>query len=187
MISYIDECFSFTNRIFLACCIYLINGLLINHFTPFSFRQNMASRATKMSKKAKVAIDSVKHPPFMKMFIPAQQAKPAPPLGPQLGKVVPLHLLDQFASSSAISTLPTFARTSMNVPSILSPECLSLVLSLLMYVSFFIVTSYSPVARQKLPASDVTSSFPISSSDGCWGKERCCKSRLVLINFLVTV
>ncbi len=43
--------------------------------------------ATKMGKKAKAAMDSVKHPPFMKMFIPAQQAKPAPPLGPQLGKV----------------------------------------------------------------------------------------------------
>uniref|UniRef100_A0A0V0J2F7 Large ribosomal subunit protein uL11m n=1 Tax=Schistocephalus solidus TaxID=70667 RepID=A0A0V0J2F7_SCHSO len=47
----------------------------------------MAARAaTKMSKKAKAAVDMSKHPPFMHMFIPAQQAKPAPPLGPQLGK-----------------------------------------------------------------------------------------------------
>lgn len=47
----------------------------------------MASRVTKLGKKAKAAMDSVRHPPFLKMHIPAQEAKPAPPLGPQLGKV----------------------------------------------------------------------------------------------------
>ncbi|KAL5964986.1 39S ribosomal protein L11 mitochondrial [Taenia solium] len=46
----------------------------------------MASRVTKLGKKVKAAIDSVRHPPFIEIYIPAQQAKPAPPLGPQLGK-----------------------------------------------------------------------------------------------------
>ncbi|VUZ44938.1 unnamed protein product [Hymenolepis diminuta] len=46
----------------------------------------MASRVTKLGKKAKAAMDTVKHPPFLRMYIPAQEAKPAPPLGPQLGK-----------------------------------------------------------------------------------------------------
>ncbi|CDI97716.1 mitochondrial ribosomal protein l11 [Echinococcus multilocularis] len=46
----------------------------------------MTSRVTKLGKKVKAAVDSVRHPPFIKMYIPAQQAKPAPPLGPQLGK-----------------------------------------------------------------------------------------------------
>nr|CDS29626.1 mitochondrial ribosomal protein l11 [Hymenolepis microstoma] len=46
----------------------------------------MASRFTKLSKKAKGVMDTVRSPPFLKMFIPAQEAKPAPPLGPQLGK-----------------------------------------------------------------------------------------------------
>ncbi|VDD83666.1 unnamed protein product [Mesocestoides corti] len=46
----------------------------------------MASRATKMGKKAKAALDTVKHPPYLRIYVPAQQAKPAPPLGPQLGK-----------------------------------------------------------------------------------------------------
>ncbi|CAH8440915.1 unnamed protein product [Schistosoma turkestanicum] len=47
----------------------------------------MASRAAgKVARKAKVAADSIVHSPFLKILIPAQQARPAPPLGPQLGR-----------------------------------------------------------------------------------------------------
>ncbi|TPP60014.1 Mitochondrial ribosomal protein l11 [Fasciola gigantica] len=47
----------------------------------------MASRAVqKLVRKSKGVVDNVVHPPFLKVTIPAQQAKPAPPLGPQLGK-----------------------------------------------------------------------------------------------------
>lgn len=47
----------------------------------------MASKAvSKVFRKPKGAIDNVIHPPFLRANIPAQQARPAPPLGPQLGK-----------------------------------------------------------------------------------------------------
>ncbi|CAH8462716.1 unnamed protein product [Schistosoma rodhaini] len=47
----------------------------------------MASRvAAKVTRKTKAVADSIVHPPFLKITIPAQQARPAPPLGPQLGK-----------------------------------------------------------------------------------------------------
>uniref|UniRef100_A0A095A4L5 Large ribosomal subunit protein uL11m n=1 Tax=Schistosoma haematobium TaxID=6185 RepID=A0A095A4L5_SCHHA len=47
----------------------------------------MASRvAAKVTRKTKAVADSIVHPPFLKLIIPAQQARPAPPLGPQLGK-----------------------------------------------------------------------------------------------------
>lgn len=35
----------------------------------------------------KKVVDKVKHSPFLKTYIPAAQAAPAPPLGPQLGQV----------------------------------------------------------------------------------------------------
>ncbi|KAF8564328.1 hypothetical protein P879_08728 [Paragonimus westermani] len=47
----------------------------------------MASRAVgKIARKTKGAVDNVIHPPYLYAIIPAQQARPAPPLGPQLGK-----------------------------------------------------------------------------------------------------
>ncbi|KER26275.1 hypothetical protein T265_06469 [Opisthorchis viverrini] len=47
----------------------------------------MASRAaSKIVRKTKSAVDNVIHPPYLRVDIPAQQARPAPPLGPQLGK-----------------------------------------------------------------------------------------------------
>ncbi|VDP84597.1 unnamed protein product [Echinostoma caproni] len=47
----------------------------------------MATKAvTKIVRKTKAIVDNVVHPPYLKITIPAQQAKPAPPLGPQLGK-----------------------------------------------------------------------------------------------------
>ncbi|VDO83940.1 unnamed protein product [Schistosoma mattheei] len=47
----------------------------------------MASRvAAKVTRKTKAVANSIVHPPFLKLIIPAQQARPAPPLGPQLGK-----------------------------------------------------------------------------------------------------
>ncbi|KAL5108451.1 39S ribosomal protein L11 mitochondrial [Taenia crassiceps] len=58
----------------------------IHLIVTISFGPKMASRVTKLGKKVKAAMDSVRHPPFLKIYIPAQQAKPAPPLGPQLGK-----------------------------------------------------------------------------------------------------
>ncbi|KAL3320218.1 54S ribosomal protein L11, mitochondrial [Cichlidogyrus casuarinus] len=43
--------------------------------------------SAKVAKTLKKAVDSnVRHPPFMRITIPAQMAKAAPPLGPQLGK-----------------------------------------------------------------------------------------------------
>lgn len=47
----------------------------------------MSSRIVgKVARKAKVALELGGQPPFLKIIIPAQQAIPAPPLGPQLGK-----------------------------------------------------------------------------------------------------
>ncbi|CAH8481311.1 unnamed protein product [Heterobilharzia americana] len=47
----------------------------------------MTSRtAKKMARKTKTPGDNVVHSPFLKIIIPAQQARPAPPLGPQLGR-----------------------------------------------------------------------------------------------------
>ncbi|KAK4473977.1 hypothetical protein MN116_003296 [Schistosoma mekongi] len=47
----------------------------------------MASRAAaKVVRKTKVSADPIVHSPFLKIIIPAQQARPAPPLGPQLGR-----------------------------------------------------------------------------------------------------
>ncbi|CAL8071235.1 unnamed protein product [Calicophoron daubneyi] len=45
-----------------------------------------AKSASKVIRKSKAVIDNVIHPPYMSVTIPAQQARPAPPLGPQLGK-----------------------------------------------------------------------------------------------------
>ena len=54
-----------------------------------TFCINMASKkAGKMAKGAKKAAGpKIQHPPFLKAYIPAGQASPAPPLGPQLGGV----------------------------------------------------------------------------------------------------
>ena len=38
-------------------------------------------------KGAKKVVEKVIHPPFLKLYIPAAKAAPAPPLGPQLGQV----------------------------------------------------------------------------------------------------
>lgn len=90
----------------------------------------MASRVTKLGKKAKAAMDTVKHPPFLKTFIPAQEAKPAPPLGPQLGKVrSPIDLIIPF---SVISILPTSAKTLMSEQNISNRAYQSHAKSLLM-------------------------------------------------------
>lgn len=48
----------------------------------------MASKgAKKTTKFAKKAMEKIKHPPFLKVNIPAGKAAAAPPLGPQLGQV----------------------------------------------------------------------------------------------------
>ena len=46
-----------------------------------------ARRAVKVMKKV---ADKVNHRPFIKTYIKAGQAVAAPPLGPQLGQVIPL-------------------------------------------------------------------------------------------------
>ncbi|XP_050407457.1 39S ribosomal protein L11, mitochondrial [Patella vulgata] len=46
----------------------------------------MAARGGKVVQGMKKAVTKVVHPPFMKTYIPAGMASPAPPLGPQLGQ-----------------------------------------------------------------------------------------------------
>jgi len=41
----------------------------------------------KLVKGMKKTVEKVIHPPFLKTYIPAGQASPAPPLGTQLGQV----------------------------------------------------------------------------------------------------
>jgi len=41
----------------------------------------------KLVKGMKKTVEKVIHPPFLKTYIPAGQATPAPPLGTQLGQV----------------------------------------------------------------------------------------------------
>ncbi|CAH8832270.1 unnamed protein product [Trichobilharzia szidati] len=69
-----------------------VNPLMLRRFKANSkgsvtLSSTMASRTgMKVARKAKTTAEAIVHSPFLKIIIPAQQARPAPPLGPQLGR-----------------------------------------------------------------------------------------------------
>ncbi|EUB59938.1 39S ribosomal protein L11 [Echinococcus granulosus] len=117
----------------------------------------MTSRVTKLGKKVKAAVDSVRHPPFIKMYIPAQQAKPAPPLGPQLGK----------RNINIANFCKDFNERTKHIKPGVPIPCTIIV--------------------NELSATNIASSLPIPPSHGCWHQKGRCYPRLVQRNLSTEV